>query len=220
MLSVDLGRHALDLVLDPTRPATRPGDAGRVELVPGSAHLWVQEEQLAARGRWRDGRETRWVEGVGFYKHQWGRLYDPELDGFTWISMDLDAATSLSVAWLHDDGLRGVPGSMAWLSTEEGPVPLPVEALRLTPERVWRGRTGASWPVAWLLEGPGIELRVEALADDQELRVAPAPLHVGPARARGELFGRPVDGVAFLEQAGARVPPTRALYRSDAPEAP
>ncbi len=222
VLAVRAGPHRLDLRFEPTRSPTLPGEGGRVELVPGSAHLWAQMEGMAVRGRWRERGRTRWLEGSGFYKHQWGRLYDPGLDGFTWISADLPGVGELALAWLHADGMRGVAGSLGWLRPEGGEaVPLPVRAMKLEPTRTWRSRrSGATWPVAWRVEGPELALTVEAVAEEQELWGFPAPFWAGGARVRGRVLGREVDAPAFLEQAGARVSPLRALLRSDPPTPP
>jgi len=217
VLEVGAGSQRLDLRLVPTRDPVTPGRDGLVELVPGSRHLWVQQEAMAVQGRLQDGRRTRWVSGTGFAKHQWGRLYDDSLDGFEWISMDLPGDRSLSVAWLQAGGMRGLPGSMAWISDARGEV-IPLEDLQVTPIRTWRSRrSGARWPVAWTLEAPEISLTVTADQDDQELWVFPAPMFAGPAHATGELYGEAIDTLAFVEQVGARVPLARALFRSEAP---
>jgi predicted secreted hydrolase len=221
VLEVGAGRHRMALTLVPTRPATRPGTGGRVELPPGSAHLWAQMEGMAVRGRWRDGRRTRWVEGTGFFKHQWGRIVHPGLDGFEWISMDLPDGTSLCIAWVRAGESRGATGSMAWVSTGEGDtVALPVESVDVTPTRWWRSpRSAARWPVAWRVTGPELDLDVVAARDDQELWVFPTSIYAGPARATGTFAGGTVDVPAFVEQAGARKPPLRALFRSRPPGA-
>ncbi|NOY27661.1 MAG: hypothetical protein GXP62_17485, partial [Oligoflexia bacterium] len=175
ILRASAGPNQVELRLEPTRSATLPGQAGRVELVPGNAHLWYQMEGMRVRGRWQRrgplGTQTHWVQGEGFFKHQWGRLYDPGLDGFTWISMDLPGIGELALAYLVDDGERGVPGSMAWLRPVSGaPIPLSVDKLSLEPTRSWHSRrSGATWPVGFNLSGPGISLRVEAVVDNQEI---------------------------------------------------
>jgi len=219
VLEVSAGPHRLALQLEPTRGATLPGDAGRVELRPGSRHLWVQEERMHTRGRWETGGRARWVEGSGFYKHQWGRLYDDALDGFEWISMNLPGEHSLSIAWLKDGELRGAPGSLAWLSEPDGsPAPLPLGALRVTPTRTWRSpRSGNRWAVGWRVTAPGLDLEVEALDERQELWVFPASIYAGPARATGRFMGQPVDTIAFVEQAGGRPVPLRVFFHSDPP---
>lgn len=218
VLEVGAGRHRMALTLVPTRPATRPGEGGRVELPPGSAHLWAQMEGMAVRGRWRDGRHTRWVEGSGFFKHQWGRIIDPDLDGFEWMSMDLDDGTSLSVAWVREGVSWGATGSTAWVSTGDGgTVALPVDAV--TPTRWWRSaRSGTRWPVAWEVTGPELDLEVVAAREDQELWVFPTSVYAGPARATGTFAGGTVDVPAFVEQAGVRSTPLRVFLQSRPPE--
>lgn len=230
VLEAGAGDQQVELKLVDTRAPATPGDHGLVELEPGAPHTWVQHEQMAVTGRWQDGGETRWVEGTGFFKHQWGRLYSDRIDGFEWLSMDLPDGNSLSVGWLHDavpearrpgqpvPQMRGIPGSLAWVSGPGGAVPIPTSLLSLTPTRTWHSRrSGAEWTVGWKLTGPGFDLDVSTLTDDQEIWAFPAPLYGGPARATGTWFGEPVDVTAFVEQAGARVSPLRALLSSRNP---
>ena len=217
------GRHNLRLKLRPTQPATLAAGGRAIEIVPGTKHLWYQFERMEVDGVWQDGRRTRWVEGEGFFKHQWGRLYDPDVQGFEWFSMDLPDGRSLVVVMVHEGGRKQVPGSRAWVSEGGGtPVPLDIDAIALRHLRTWRSpRTGAKWPVAWHIEGAGLDLVVEAQTDDQELTVFPAPFYAGPARARGMVDDQPVDVVAFVEHVGGFQPALRPLYRSDPPpEAP
>ena len=221
LLSVNAGRHDLELQLQPTAEPVFPGEEGLVEVPAGSRHLWVQLETMQVQGRWKDGHRLRWIEGSGFYKHQWGRIYHPDLDGFEWFSMDLSDEHSLVLAWLLDDQMRGVPGSLAWITNRRGGlVQLPVEQIRITPQRLWRSRrSGARWPVAWKVEGSGLDLEIVAQQDHLELWAFPAPVYAGPARASGSFLGQPVDVEAYVEQVGAGAPRLRRLFRSDAPPA-
>ncbi len=219
VLQVDAGPHALDLKLLPTEPALTPGVGGRVEIPPGSPHLWMQQERMRVEGRWHQRRQTRWVTGWGFYKHQWGRLYDEGVDGFQWFSMDLDEQHSLSIGWILRGRTGGMPGSVAWLGRRDGrAVHIPTEMLLITPTRTWKSRrSGAEWPVAWNILGPGLSLEVEARRDELELYAFPAAMHLGPARVRGSFRGEPVDGPAYIEQVGADMPKLRHLFSSGAP---
>lgn len=213
ILSVGAGPHAIDLVIDETRPATLPGDDGVVALRSGSTHRWVQREQMSVRGRWADHGQTRFVEGSAFYKHQWGRLYDPDVDGFSWVSLDLPDARSLSFASLVVDGRWNERGSMAFAASPDGTTPF--DDWTLTPMTWWRSpRSGGRWPASLRVEAPGVDLIVTPLARDQELWAFPTSVYVGPALAVGTLDGAPFAGPAFVEQVGMDKPLFRFLYRS------
>lgn len=217
-LKAGAGPSRFELRFTPTGPATLPGDDGRVELRPGAGHLWAQRDQMRVEGRWEDGGRTRWVEGTGFYKHQWGRLYDDDYDGFQWISVDLPEQRTLSIAWLRQDGMTGVPGSLAWVSTRVGTFALPPEELVVTPTAWWTSpRTGARWPTSFLVRGPDLDLIVKATTPDNELWVFPAPLWEGPAIATGTVADAPLIAPAFIEQAGENVPFFRFLLQSSKP---
>ncbi len=213
VLSVGAGPDAIDVVFTETRPATLPGADGLVTLRSDSPHHWIQREQLSARGRWKDHGKTRFVEGTGFYKHQWGRLYDALVDGFSWVSLDLPDTRSLSFASLVVDDRWNQPGSIAFASSPEGTHP--IDGWTLTPTTWWRSpRSGARWPASLHLVAPGVDLIVTPLARDQELWAFPTPVHVGPALALGTVDGVPFAGPAFLEQVGMAKPFFRFLYRS------
>lgn len=217
-LAVGAGPERLDLRFEPTRPAVAPGAGGVVELEPGVRHQWLQHDGLRVRGQRRRGREAHAVAGDGFAKHQWGRLYAERYDGFEWFTVALSGDRTLSVLWLRDGARRGAPGSRAWIAGADGIAELSTDAVRVTPTRRWHSRcSGAEWPVAWEIHGPGLDLGVEAADEDQELCVFPLPVHLGPARARGEVGGEPVAGPAFAEQAGEWLPPFRWAVRSQAP---
>jgi predicted secreted hydrolase len=222
VLSVHAGTDRMDLRFLPTAPAVLPGDHGLVALEPGGGlHHWAQHEDLEVSGRWRRGRETRRVEGAGFCKHQWGYIYSERYEGFEWLTVDLPATAnnterSLSILWMLDDAQRGAPGSQAWFADREGVIEsLDPGSLHITPVKRWHSRrSGAWWPVAWQVEGPGIDLRIEAEDPAQELWVFPIPMHLGAARAVGMVQGQAVDLPAFAEQAGERIPPFRWLVHS------
>jgi predicted secreted hydrolase len=217
-LEADAGPSAFELRFTPTGPTTLPGEDGRVELREGAGSLWVQMDQMHVEGRWQDGRQTRWVEGSGFYKHQWGRLYDPGFDGFQWITVDLPEQQTLSVAWLKEDGITGVAGSRAWLSSRFGTFAVPSEELRVTPEAWWTSaRSGARWPTAFSIQGPDLDLHVRATQSDGELWVFPAPIWEGPATAEGQVGEETLTAPAFIEQAGETHPFFRFLLHSSAP---
>lgn len=219
-LEVGAGPERLELHFEPTAPAVMPGDGGVVELEPGIRHQWLQHDGLAVTGVLRRGHREEPVQGRGFCKHQWGRLYTERYDGFEWFTVDLaDPPRTLSLLWMRDDAWRGAPGSRAWIAAADGTrVDLPVDDLRVVPIRSWRSRcTGATWPVAWRIRGAGLDLDIEAADPTQELCVFPLPIHLGPARARGTVEGRSVDLPAFAEQAGVWLPPVRWALRSGVP---
>ena len=222
VIEVGAGRQHLRLRLEPTRPTTTPGGGGPVEIVPGTRHLWYQDEGMAAQGRWSDRGHTRWVEGTAFFKHQWGRLYAPDVQGFEWFSFDLDDERSVVVVKVHSSGRKDGPGSLAFVTTNGGP-PRSIDARDIALARTahWRSpASGASWPTAWRLSSARelpMDLEVSSLHRDQELVMFPVAFYAGPIRVRGRFDGEDVDTIGFVEHAGGWQPPLRSLYRSDPP---
>ena len=220
-LEARAGGQRVALRAEATRPATLPHDGRAIELVPGTRHLWYQDEGMRVTGRWTQGRQVRWVEGTGFFKHQWGRIYSDDVTGFTWISGDLPDGRALVLVRIYR---KNAPQKvLAWTTTAGGsPSPLDVDAMQLRPQAEWLSpRTGRRWTSAWAVQGEGLDLVVRSLFDDQELAVFPAPMHVGPARATGTIDGDQVDTVLFVEQVGGeRDHPLRFLFRSKPPPEP
>lgn len=220
-LAARAGPHRVALRAETTRPATTPYDGKPIELVPGTRHLWYQDEGMHITGRWREGRTVRWVEGTGFFKHQWGRIYSQDVTGFTWLSGDLPDGRALVLVRIYSK--HAAPKVLAW-TTEEGgtPTPLDADAIELRPTATWTSpRSGKRWSSGWSVRGEGLDLEVQTLFDDQELSVFPTPMHVGPARAVGTIDDEPVDMVLFIEQVGGeRDHPLRFLFRSDEPPEP
>ena len=220
-LEARVGDQRVALRAEATRPATLLQDGRPIELVPDTRHLWYQDEGMRVSGRWTDGKRVRWVEGTGFFKHQWGRIYDDDVTGFTWISGDLPDGRALVVVRIHRT--RAAPKLLAWTTLGGGrPDPLDVDAIELSSIGRWLSpRTGKRWDSAWALRGEGLDLTVRALFDEQELAVFPAPMHVGPARATGTIDGQQVDLIVFMEQVGGeRDHPLRFLFRSKPPPEP
>lgn len=218
ILKTRVGRDQIELRLTPTRPATLPGAGGRITLVPDTLHMWMQWENMEVTGSIRRGKEVRWLEGIGFFKHQWGRLYHADVQGFEWFSFDLPDGRAMVIAWIGMNDVRGVVGSQAWISSGGTPQPLAIEDLSVTVLKEWRSpATGATWPTHWRIEGAGLELTVSALTNDQEILIFPAPFYVGPARAVGTFNGAPADWPAFIEHVGAFAPIVRPLYKSQSP---
>ncbi len=219
VLRTSAGPVATEIRLTPTRSPTFPGEGGRVEMPPGSAHLWAQEEAMEVSGRWTQGGKTRWVEGTGFVKHQWGRIYNADVDGFEWISANLPGGRALSIGWVNGDGMTGLPGSRAWIAAADGQVtPIDPATMVVSRQDTWRSqRSGATWPVRWHVEAPGLDLDVQAIDVDAELWVFPVAIWAGATRVTGTLDGEAVDVTGFAEQAGADRPAFRALFHSDPP---
>ena len=87
-------------------------------------------------------------------------------------------------------------------------MPLRASQFQLEPLARWRSpASGATYPIAWRVRIPeaGLELKVAALVDDQELRTARSTgvtYWEGAIDVSGTRAGRPVTGRGYLEMTG------------------
>ena len=91
-------------------------------------------------------------------------------------------------------------------------VPLAKGVYTIEPTGSWSSpHTGATYPMGWRIAVPerGLDLRVEALFEDQEMlkqRTTGTAYWEGAVRASGTSGGRPVSGVGYVEMVGYASP--------------
>ncbi len=163
----------LDLELAPPGPPVLNGREGFSQKTPDprNASYYYSRPQLVVGGRIRiEGADLR-VTGHAWLDHEWSSEIMPaQARGWDWMGINLNDGGSLMAF-----RMRRVDGSPLWAAAtlQEGTEPtriLTPEQVRLLPRRRWQSpRTGAEYPVEWILELDGRTLRLEPLMDDQEL---------------------------------------------------
>lgn len=218
--AASLGR-GLDLCLAPNKAISRLGDEGYLYVPPRSSTYYYSQPRMTATGTLAIGGEARPVRGSGWFKHQWGFLYDDKLAGWVWFGAQLTSGQELELGVIFDGDWNAAPGSFVAIQEQDGSL------TQLDPQSVgviergdtWRSpQTGTVYPVSWSLAIPGrgtLELR--APVEDQELVVFPANLWAGALRVSGLFDGQSVGGDAFAEVVGLDAPFGRSLLSSGAP---
>ncbi len=197
---------ALDLTLDPTQPPLLQGEQGvsRKGPRPESASYYYSLPHLDVRGVIGRLHSRQAVTGRAWLDHEWSSQYmDDRAEGWDWIGINLDDGGALMAFRMRDkQGAslwaggthRGADGSVRVFAPAE---------IRFTPRRRWRSaRTGAEYPVAFLVQAGDLELALEPLMDDQEndTRASTGTIYwEGAVRARraGRVIGR-----GYLELTG------------------
>ena len=188
---------ALDLVLVPPDPAPwLQGDDGfsRKGPQPGQASHYYSRPQLAVDGSVRfrspaphrgsapggDGPATAGaalpVRGTAWFDHEWSTtVLDPSAEGWDWTGINFDDGSALVAFRIRRKRAPNEPDRDATLWSDAARW-FPdgrrqsIGAVEFTPTRTWRSpRSGARYPVALRIRGPGLDLALEPLFDDQEL---------------------------------------------------
>lgn len=173
LAAIETPDFALQLAFAPTQPLLLQGRAGLSRKGPQEeqASYYYSIPQLGAGGRVRLKNERFDVAGRAWLDHEWSEaLMHPDAVGWDWIGMNLDDGSALTAFRLRradgstvwDGGsFRGANGSLYVASPGE---------TQFSPQRRWKSaRSGASYPVEWMVRTPADFFTVKAVIDDQEL---------------------------------------------------
>jgi predicted secreted hydrolase len=162
----------LQLNFAPTQPPLLQGDNGlsRKGPAPASASYYYSQPHLKVSGTVARGGRTRRVGGSAWLDHEWSSQYmEQEAIGWDWIGINLDDGGALMAFRMRDrqgghfwagGSLRQRDGRLTVFSPED---------VRFIPRRVWKSaRTGASYPVSFLVRAGDREFAIDPLFDDQE----------------------------------------------------
>ncbi|NEX61679.1 carotenoid 1,2-hydratase [Noviherbaspirillum sp. 17J57-3] len=164
---------SLALNLAPTQPVLLQGEQGysRKGPRPEQASYYYSEPQLRVSGTVsRQGKPVE-VTGTAWLDHEWSTsVLDADATGWDWTGINLDDGGALMAF-----RIRGKDGGTVWshatMRSRNGEIanhgPGDVAFL---PQRRWRSpRTGAEYPVEFILKVGDMSWRLAPLQDDQEL---------------------------------------------------
>ncbi|MBK8980430.1 MAG: carotenoid 1,2-hydratase [Planctomycetes bacterium] len=198
----------LDLRLDGAKPLVLQGDAGlsRKSSTPGNASYYYSVPRFSAAGTITVGEGAIAVHGSGWFDREWSTsALDAGQVGWDWFALQLEDGAELMLYRIRRADGSSDPASEGTLITPDGGTRrLAHGEFSLAEERSWRSpRSGASYPVAWLVTVPslGLRLRVTAALDDQELDLA-FRYWEGAVDVHGSRADSPLGGVGYLEMTG------------------
>lgn len=206
-LAIRTDDFALALTLEPQREPVLQGDAGlsQKSAAAGNASYYYSITRLATRGEISTGDgETTAVSGSSWLDREWSTsALGADQVGWDWFSLQLASGDDLMLYRLRLRGGATDPYSAGSLvrgdndTTRLSAGDFDLEALRW-----WRSPDGARYPVAWRLRLPdaGLDLRVEALVDDQEMATG-VRYWEGAVDVRSATSGEPL-GRGYLEMTG------------------
>ena len=218
----DDGRLAVDLRLESTATPVLHGDDGysRKGNEPGNASHYYSLTRLPTTGRLKVGGEWFDVTGASWMDHEFGSSFlEPAQAGWDWFSIQLDDGTDLMLYTMRRIDGSADPWSSGTVVTPAGVTRLRAGDYRLLPGRRWTSAaSGGSYPVAWRIAVPSldVELQAEAAVDAQELRTGRSTgvtYWEGAIDVRGTRGGTPVTGRGYLEMTGYAGPPLSRVLR-------
>ncbi len=171
--SVAAEGFALQLAFRTTQAVLLQGREGlsRKGPDPAQASYYYSVPQLQASGRITLQGRAFDVDGKAWLDHEWSEaLMHPEAVGWDWIGMNLDDGGALTAF-----RLRRQDGSALWdggsLRTAQGMHAVAARGENtFEARRRWTSpRTGASYPVEWIVRTPAGIFTVKAVIDDQEM---------------------------------------------------
>ncbi|MCC5858534.1 MAG: carotenoid 1,2-hydratase [Ectothiorhodospiraceae bacterium] len=212
-LRVEDDELMLDLRLEALKPLVLQGDAGysRKGPEPGNASRYYSYTRLATEGELVIDGQRHAVQGLSWMDREWGSSVLSEGQvGWDWFSLQLDDQTEIMYYTLRRDDGSVDPRSKGLFVAADGSTRLlEHEAVELEALRHWESPLGdARYPVAWRMRIPslGLELDMEAVLDDQELRTG-FRYWEGAVTVRGEREGRGTRGRGYAELTGYEAGP-------------
>ncbi len=216
-LTRDTADAACELVFHPLSAPIRHGDDGLVRGAAGEGMFYYFIPKCRVEGQIRVEAEAPVkVAGSGWYDHEFGQSRKDQEQtqaSWNWISVQLDNGYQISAYDLFDDVRATGLGRWAIVVDPQGRRHKSVN-FRLEPLTHWIStRTFAEYPTSWALEIPEVELslEVEAAFPAQEFVtiISEPAFWEGRVGVVGEMRGRPVKGLGFVERTGFGAP--RAL---------
>ena len=198
---------SLDLFLGPGRGPWLQGEQGLSVKgpEPGNASYYFSYTRIPTRGKIQVAGEIHTVEGLTWFDREWSTSsLGAGLVGWDWFALHLDDGRDLMFYSLREQGGTSSPFSAGRVMAEDGAhIALNNEQVRLKPTKWWTSpRTRASYPVAWALNVPSLDLdlQIRATLADQE-----QPLSVVYWEGSVEVVDRAsgeINGSGYLEMTG------------------
>jgi predicted secreted hydrolase len=203
------GEVEIDLTLRPTKPPVFHGAEGisRKGAQTGQASHYYSLTRLETSGTLRIGTERIPVTGASWFDHEWAtnQLGENQV-GWDWFSLQFSDGSELMLFQLRtNDAGRDAHSAGTFVDALGMATALAAEDFTLEPTEHWKSSdSGGTYPVVWRLGVPslGLDLKVRAAAENQELRLQPITYWEGAVRASGSRAGQPIEAKGYLEMTG------------------
>ncbi len=198
----------LDLTLDAGKPPVPHGEDGLDRKGPeaGNASYYYSMPRLSVDGELRIGEARHEVTGSAWMDREWStNSLSPDLAGWDWLSLELSDGRDLMLYRLRTTAGGSSPfSSGSLIDTDGNALALELDDFVLEALEHWTSAsTGSRYPVAWNVELPDQNLRLEVrpLIPNQEMNLA-IRYWEGAIVAQGASDGESLTGRGYLELTG------------------
>lgn len=200
--------YAIDLALDPGKPAALHDGDGFIRYTADSASYYYSRTRMPISGTLTLDGEAVPVTGEAWMDHQWGDFQTYQEGGWDWYAIQLDDGRDIMLYVIRDpagnpaivDGsIVAADGSLTIL--DEGDFTVAGTDTWTSPE------TGTTYPSGWRATIPAqdLSLIITPSLPDQELdtRATTGVIYwEGEATVAGTSRGEPIAGLAYVELTG------------------
>ena len=195
-LRAQQGDVGLDVTLRPQKPPVYQGDRGLSQKGPGAgnASYYYSYTRLAADGTVRLGADTLQVTGQSWLDREWSTsALGEDQVGWDWFALQFEDGRDLMYYQLRNrDGSPSTYSEGVLVGPDGEKTAITREDVTVEVQDRWTTPDGQrTYPVAWRLRvlGQAIDLRIEAVMNDQELDAA-VRYWEGAVRVDGSAAGR------------------------------
>ena len=209
-------KYAIDLTAQPAKPPVIHGLDGTSRKGSGKSQAshYYSLTRLGVRGKLRvteGGRQRELaVTGSAWMDHEFGSSQlGKDQVGWDWFSFQLENGSEVMIYLMRrKDGTADPFSSGTWIDRDGKAVHLDRKSFRIEVLDKWKSRkSGANYPIRWRVSIPSRRavFRVEPIFSGQELvtrKTTKVTYWEGSVQIRGELEGKPVTGMGYVEMIG------------------
>jgi predicted secreted hydrolase len=193
------GSEAITLRLVAQKPPVLYGDHGFID-VPGASHYVYSFTDVAVDGQLGKDHPVH-VSGTAWFDHFFGTITSAAFKNWDWFSIQLDDGSAYMLGRIHRDDGTTLPYANFEVSPDGKATTLPADAVTWHLRGRWTSPASDQvYRLHWTIVAPELELELDPVVDDQEIRDLPVSrFWEGAMHVRGRHHGRAVTGEAFLE---------------------
>jgi predicted secreted hydrolase len=147
------------------------------------------------------------LRGESWFDHEWSssQLGKGEV-GWDWICVQWEDGAELMLYRMRlENGGQDPSSSGTWIAPDGTASHLRASDFQMTPIATWKSRaSGAQYPIGWRVTLPAqnCQFEIQAVVDDQELKLGAITYWEGAVEARGTVGSKPIKGRGYLELTG------------------